>query len=350
MRADIRKLSIEEKIELFKELYSDITNHGKNGDVHLAHINEYERKLLIAHGGCGTVNDETGLTQYFGGGGSGGGTTPDTTTTFAREAPEIEARKLALFDRASALAQRPRDIPAFQVATPGTLEQLAFERGISQLGVGQDTANQAIAAAQAASQTALATPNVSQFLNPMNQFVIDEITRQANIQQNQISADAIKSGAFGGGREGVQRAELGRRQLEAVGQAQQENYGQALQAAQNQQALAAQTQGFTAQQLASLAAQQQRMAGQDTTNLAQLGQTQRGIAQAQLDADRKTREQVAADPFARASFEKGIMTALPTTESSIITAPQAPQPNPLSQALGTGLSAYTAYLGAQPRG
>ena len=349
MRADIRKLSIEEKIELFKELYSDITDHGKNGDVHLAHINEFERKLLIAHGGCGTVNDETGLTQYFGGGG-GGGTTPDTTTTFAREAPEIEARKLALFDRASALAQRPRDIPAFQVATPGTLEQLAFDRGISQLGVGQDTANQAIAASQAASQTALATPNVSQFLNPMNQFVIDEITRQANIQQNQISADAIKSGAFGGGREGVQRAELGRRQLEAVGQAQQENYGQALQAAQNQQALAAQTQGYTAQQLASLAAQQQRMAGLDTTNLAQLGQTQRGIAQAQLDADRKTREQMAADPFARAEFEKGIMTALPTTSSTITTAPQAPQPNPLSQALGTGLSAYTAYLGAQPRG
>ena len=44
-----------------------------------------------------------------------------------------------------------------------------------------------------------------------------------------------------------------------------------------------------------------------------MGQTQRGIAQAQLDADRKTREQVIADPYARAEFEKGIMTALPTT-------------------------------------
>ena len=348
MIKEIKKLNIEEKVKLFQELYSDITDHGKNGDVPLAHINEYERKLLIAHGGCGTVNDETGLTQYFGGGGSsGGGTTPDTTTTFAREAPAIEARKLALFDRATALAQRPRNIPAYQVATPGTLEQLAFDRGISQLGVGQDTTNQAIAASQAASQTALAAPNISQFLNPMNQFVIDEITRQANIQQNQISADAIKSGAFGGGREGVQRAELGGRALEAVGQAQQQNYGQALTAAQNQQQLAAQTQGYTAQQLASLGAQQQAMAGRDTTNLAQLGQTQRGIAQAQLDADRKTREQVIADPYARAEFEKGIMTALPTTSSTVVTAPRAPQPNPLSQALGTGLSAYTAYLGAQ---
>ena len=91
---DISKLSLKEKIELFEQLYEEITVHGKNEDVHLAHINEYERKLLIAHGGCGTVNDETGLTQYFGGGG-GGGTSPDTTTTFAREAPEIEARKIA---------------------------------------------------------------------------------------------------------------------------------------------------------------------------------------------------------------------------------------------------------------
>ena len=57
MIKEIKKLNIEEKVKLFQELYSDITDHGKNGDVHLAHINEYERKLLIAHGGCGTVND-----------------------------------------------------------------------------------------------------------------------------------------------------------------------------------------------------------------------------------------------------------------------------------------------------
>jgi hypothetical protein len=346
MSIDITKLSMQEKVKLFKKLYQDITAHGHPEDVHLAHINEYERQLLIKHGGCGTVNDETGLTQYFGGGG-GGQPQPDTTTTFAREAPEIEARKIALFDRATALAQQPRDIPAFQVAGPSPLEQMAFERGIGQLGVGADTTRQAIAASQGAMQTAMATPNVSAFLNPMNQFVIDEITRQAGILQNQAAAQAVQAGAFGGGREGVQRAELGKRQLEAVGEAQAQNYGQALAAAQAQQQLAAQTQGFSAQQLAGLGAQQQRMAGLDTTNLAQMGQTQRALAQQQLDADRRTREAVASDPFARISFEKGIMTALPTTESTIVQAPQQAQPNPLAQALGTGLTAYTAYLGAQ---
>tara|TARA_R110000751_G_scaffold248718_2_gene348438 strand:- start:3483 stop:4526 length:1044 start_codon:yes stop_codon:yes gene_type:complete len=344
MRIDIKKLDIAQKIELFKALYADITGHSHEEDIHLAHINEYERKLLIEHGGCGTVNEETGLRQYFGGG--GGSSPSDTTTTFAREAPEIEARKLALFDRATALAQQPREIPAYQIAGPAPMEQQAFGRGISQLGVGQDTTNQAIAASQGASQTALGAPNISQFLNPMNSFVIDEIMRNASIQQNQLSSNAIQAGAFGGGREGVQRAELGGRTLEKVGLAQQQNYGAALTAAQNQQTLAAQTQGYTAQQLASLGAQQQRMAGQDTTNLAQMGQTQRGIAQAQLDAERKTREAQITDPYARAEFEKGIMTALPTTSSTITQAPKAAQPNPLSQALGTGLTAYTAYLGA----
>ena len=42
---NIKDLSVEQKIKLFKELYADIAKHGKNGDTHLAHINDYEREL-----------------------------------------------------------------------------------------------------------------------------------------------------------------------------------------------------------------------------------------------------------------------------------------------------------------
>jgi len=42
------------------------------------------------------------------------------------------------------------------------------------------------------------------------------------------------------------------------------------------------------------------------------------------------------------------MTNLPTTQSSI-TATTAPGANPLSQAVGTGLGAYSAYNMMQPR-
>ena len=44
--------------------------------------------------------------------------------------------------------------------------------------------------------------------------------------QNQLAAQAIKSGAFGGGREGVAQAELGGR-LDASWVAQQRGFGQA---------------------------------------------------------------------------------------------------------------------------
>ena len=53
--------------------------------------------------------------------------------------------------------------------------------------------------------------------------------------QNRLAAQAVRAGAFGGGREGVQQAELQDRILSQIGQAQQEGFGTALQAAQNQQ-------------------------------------------------------------------------------------------------------------------
>jgi hypothetical protein len=55
------------------------------------------------------------------------------------------------------------------------------------------------------------------------------------------------------------------------------------------------------------------------------------------------------EPYQRVEFLKGIMTNLPTTQSSI-TATTSPGSNPLSQALGTGLSAYSAYNMACNRG
>ena len=189
MSIDTKQLNMQEKIKLFKQLYKEITAHGHPEDVHLAHVNEYERKLLIAHGGCGTVNDETGLTQYFGGGG-GGTTTPDTTTTFAREAPEIEARKLALFDTAADLTSQPINIPAYEVAAPTALEQGAFTLA-GETGVGTSALQQGIAATEAAQAAARAPLNIESFLNPYSQFAIDEINRQAAMGQDALSANAV---------------------------------------------------------------------------------------------------------------------------------------------------------------
>ena len=343
MSIDLKQLNIKEKIKLFEELYSDITDHGKNGDVHLAHINEYERKLLIAHGGCGTVNDETGLSQYFGGGGSSGSTGVEKQTTITREAPEIEARKLALFDVGAELAQRPVNIPAFQVAGASPLEQQAYTAA-GQPGVGQPLVQQGVASALQAQQTSAQAPDINAFMNPYMDNVIGEIQRQGAIQRQGIAANAVGSGAFGGGREGVQLAEQQGRELGTIGQAQASGFGQALGAAQQQQALQVQAQQQLAAQLAAAGGQQQQMAQADIQQAAQLGQAQRGIGQAQLEAQRQTELARAYEPYQRVEFQKGIMTALPTAASQITQA-SSPRANPLAQTVGTGLGAYAAFKG-----
>jgi len=61
-----------------------------------------------------------------GGGGGGGGPTTGTQVSIAREAPEVEARKLSLYDQALKLAQSPVSLPAYQIAGPPPNMQAGF--------------------------------------------------------------------------------------------------------------------------------------------------------------------------------------------------------------------------------
>jgi hypothetical protein len=269
------------------------------------------------------------------GGGGGGGGVPANTTQVqtVREAPEIEARKLALYDEAAKLAQQPISLPGIQVAAPSQLQQTGFGMA-GQTGVGQQAVGQGIASLQQAA----AGPNISQFYNPYQSYVLDEINRQAAQQQNQLSAQAVQAGAFGGGREGVQQAELQRATQANIGQAQQQGFNTALQAAQQQQQV-----GLGAgQALLGAGAQQQAMQQGDIQSLLQAGGIQQQLGQQALEASRQTQLQQAYEPYQRTEFLKNIMTNLPTTQSSV-TATTAPGSNPLAQAAGTGLGAYAAY-------
>ena len=158
-----------------------------------------------------------------GGGSGGGGASSGTQETIQREAPGVESRKLALYDEAVKLAQQPVSIPAYQVAGPTGLEQTGFQQAAT-TGVGQQAVGQGITSLQAGLGSAFGAPNVSQFFNPYQSYVTDEINRQAQIGQNQLAAQAVQAGAFGGGREGVQRAELDRARLETIGQSQAQGF------------------------------------------------------------------------------------------------------------------------------
>ena len=340
---DLKDLTLKEKIDLFKSLYKEISGKGIKGDSELAHINEFESKLLRMYGGSGTINEETGLRQYFGGGGSsgGGGAAPDTTTQFVREAPGIEERKIELMDIARSAAEKPlyANVPDVRVAGLGTLEQQGIQQA-GTTGVGGTTTQAGIGSVLQAQ----AGPNISQFYNPYQSYVLDEINRQSEMAQNQLAARAVQAGGFGGGREGVQRAEQERARLASVGEAQRTGFNTALGAAQNQQQVGLQA----GQQLGQLGVQQQAMSQADINQLMASGGLQRQLTQQALDAERQSALQKATEPLQRVEFLSNVYAAGPKSTSGI-TAATAPTTSPLAQSLGSGLGAYATYQALQPK-
>jgi hypothetical protein len=265
-------------------------------------------------------------------GGGGGSSQPANTTNVQtiREASEIEARRLGLMDQAAMTASQPIGLPAFQVAQLSQAERGAGALA-QQTGAG-------ISSIQGAQQAASLDPSSAQFqrfLNPYNQFVLDEINRQSQQAQNQLQAKSVAEGAFGGGRQAIAAGEFERARLGKIGEAQFAGFGQALQGFQANQALQAQT-GLQAGQLLGQAQTQ------DIQNLMATGGTQRAVEQATLEAQRQTDVQAATDPYQRLSFLSDIQRGVPSSQQTV-TQGFAPQTSPLGQAVGTGIAAYSVF-------
>jgi len=198
---------------------------------------------------------------------------------------------------------------------------------------------------------------IADFQSPYQQAVIDESLRQFDLSRQggmqQISDQAIASGAFGGGRQGALEGQfmadtaLGRAGLEA--QLRQQGFADAAarraQAFGQQQSLAAQRAALANQQ-AGLAGQQfglsnfqrQNVAG-DIANLGQLGAFRQGLDQSLLTADQQAAQTAAFEPFTRLDrFGAGITGLAGGVGGPQFQAPAAPSPfsTALSTALGIG--------------
>ena len=280
--------------------------------------------------------------SFFGGGGGGGqSSAPAMQTQIIREAPGIEERKLELMDMARQVAGKPINLPDYQVSGLGALEQQGLTAA-GTTGIGAGTVNQGIQQIQGAAAP-IGAQQINQYLNPYQSYVTDEIGRQGQMMQNQLGAQAVNSGAFGGGREGVQQAELQGRTLNAMGQAQQQGFNTALTTAQNQQQI-----GLRAgQQLGQMGLGQQQMAQGDINQLMAAGGVQRQLAQQTLDAQRQSTLQQQYEPYQRAEFLSNLYASGPKS-SSQLTMGSSPTQSPLAQAVGTGISAFTAFQGMKP--
>lgn len=368
------------------------------------------------------------------------------TTSYMREAPDIEAFKLGLLSEAQRLYQEPMYLPATEAAGLSIGEQQAMDfarQGIGAfepyiqagaLGVtqGMDLTQRGAVAAGAVDTTAQyqaaqdmlhkGLPTLSAgiggikgaagsydptrakaFMNPYQQGVtqeaLKEMRRQADIGTQKQAASAVQAGAFGGTREGVQRAEYERGVQDLMSQRIMQDYANNYQQAQaasqqafeNQQArqlaggqalgqagmqyadlgkgigalTASQVEGDIAKsqalgglgaqmgglgtQYAALGQATQQLGAADTGLLAGLGGLERQVAQSQLDAMRQTQVQEAMQPFQRLGFVSDIYRGAPTT-SMALTAESAPSASPLQTAVGLGVGSLATAAGAKSLG
>ena len=181
-----------------------------------------------------------------------------------------------------------------------------------------------------------------QFMSPYQQQVIDtslaEFDRQAAMQEQRIRDQAVASGAFGGGREGVLQSEFrtGSDRNRAALQAGLLQQG-------FQQAQAAAQQNFANQM--GLAGAVPGLQRADVSTLGQLGALDRGLEQGRMDAQREAVRQAAFQPQEQvdryANLVTGIMGGYPgQTQTTNI-----PNPTPLQNALAiasTGAGIYKA--------
>ena len=180
-------------------------------------------------------------------------------------------------------------------------------------------------------------------MSPYQSQVMDaslaEFDRNAQMQQQQIADQAVSSGAFGGGREGVMQAEYqaGSDRNRAALQAGllQQGFGQAQQAAQQQ---------FQNQQ--GLAQLVPGLQGTDISRLGSLGALNQAQTQAGLDATREANRMAAYQPQEQlqnyGNLVTGIMGGMAGSGTQTS---QVPDPGFLQTALGaaaTGAGIYGA--------
>ncbi len=263
-------------------------------------------------------------------------------TQFTREAPQIEARKLQLMDTASGFAKDPVTIPGQQVSPFTDLQNEAFTRTQQGLGKFQPYLN--TATQQLLDSTAAYDPTTAykQYMNPYQNEVISGIEQQFDKMENQANLSAAQAGAFGGARQGIQTAELGRQRADAVGQAQAQNYGQAQQQAQAQFSNQMQRQQTAAQGIAGLGAQQQALQQGDIASAMSAGSVQQQQAQQISDAQYRQQLQQLYEPYQRLGFVSDIYQGMPSSGMST-TMGTSPMTNPLAQAVGTGITGLAGY-------
>ena len=283
-----------------------------------------------------------------------------------KAAGETAAGFKARQDAARAFEVRQQNLAGLapKVAAQDALQRQA--QGLAQRGVGSfqpfltAAQQQAGAAGTTLGGVSLGAPTAAQtqsFMSPYQSQVMEaslaEFDRNKAVQEQGLRDQAVASGAFGGGREGVAMAEydkasdMNRAQLQAslLNQGFQQAMGARQQDIANRFGLGQAQQGLGGFQ-AGLGSQLQGMQGTDISRLGSLGALNQAQTQAGLDATRQANQMAAYQPQEQlqnyANIVTGIMGGMAGSGSQQT---QVPNPSPLQTALGaaaTGAGIYGA--------
>jgi hypothetical protein len=258
-----------------------------------------------------------------------------------------------------------RPVPAFQTAGLTTEQLRAVQMGQQGLGgyepylqASRDVTGMGLGALGASQgMFAPTAEGIGQYMDPYQQQVtqgaLADIDRQGQLAQQAASAQAVSAGAFGGAREGIQRAELARNlqdiKSRRIFEDRSRNFQQAQQTAsqafENQQARIMQAaplyQGIGGQ-YAQLGQMQQGLQSADIGSQLQLGTLRQTQAQNVIDAARQTRLLQQQEPFERLQFASGMLTGTPASQMTVT---QQPSTSPLMQTAGLGILGLAAMKG-----
>ena len=277
-------------------------------------------------------------------------------TSIVREAPEIEAMKLALMQAGIDLTKTGMTLPQQQVAGLSGLQQQAAQYAGE--GIGSYMPFMQGASNMYGQSTEKFDPSsYSNFMNPYTDEVIKQqyadINRLGNQQQQNLSQQALQAGAFGGGRQAIGSAEIGRNTLDQQArtgsQLRAQGYntamGNAMSDFQNRMGRF----GSAAGGLASLGASLPGLKQQELGFMYDMGSKQQGQQQAGLDAlyNNQLRQQM--EPYQRLGFLSDIFQGAPSSQMSV-TQGTSPSVSPFQQYLGYGIGGLSAAAGASKMG
>ena len=281
----------------------------------------------------------------------------------------LEQPTEAMANTLGQLMQQPLNVPGQQVAgfTPtqtAAMQQAyggigAYQPYLQAAGMGQQAAMGAAGAGVGALGGMQFDPSgvkpwMNQYQQDVTQDALKEMDRQAQMQRNQLGAQATQAGAFGGSRFGVQQAEQGRNlqdiKSRRIFEDMSRNYQQALgamQTANTQQMQQGQAFGQLGQITSGIAGQMQGLGGaaqamgqSDVNQLMGIGGMQQQLAQAGMTTDYQNQMALANAPWQQLSSGAGILQQLsPQMVGSQTTAP-LPQSNPWMSGIGTAGSLY----------